>query len=333
MHRTRRSFIQASSLGMAALLPAGRAGAQVGAPAALLDQATIIIGFAAGSTVDLVARTVADRLRGRYANTVMVENRVGAGGQLALTAVKAGRTDGSAILMTPMAMMSVYPFTYKTLPYDPVADFTPITRGVMYDRAFAVGAAVPASVRTVPEFGAWAKQNPNGASFASSAAGSPLHFTGVLIGRALGVEMLHVPYRSSAAVPDLMTGRLPSIVAPLGDVYKDHMEGNLRVLATTGPRRTPFTPAVPTLEEQGLHGIGIPEGYHFYLPARAPATIGAQLNAAMRQVLGLADVARVFATMCMEPAFSTPETLRAELETSMRYWGPTVRSIGFTVDS
>lgn len=294
----------------------------------------ILAGFPPGSTVDVFTRLVAEKLTGAYATSVIVDNRAGAGGLLAPAALKREKPDGTTIMMSPMPILSVYPFTYGKLPYDPVADFAPLTRGVVYDRAFGVGPMVPAEVRTVPEFCAWARRNPQQASFGSPAAGSPLHFTGVMIGRAQGVPLQHVPYRGSiAGMPDLIEGRLAAFISPLGDLHKFHLQGKLRVLATSGSQRSPFTPDVATFTEQGLTGLGTPEAYCFFGPAGLAPDLVARLNDALRRALLEPSVATALAPVCMTPAPSTPEELAGELKASMAFWGPVVKSIGFKADA
>ena len=153
------------------------------AQAQAIDAVKILAGFAAGGTVDTLARRVATQITGGYAKSAVVENKTGAGGQIAITTLKAAPADGATLLATPMSMLGIYPHTYKKLPYDPVADVTPVSLGVVFDMGFAVGPQVPASVKTVPEFLEWCKANPTGANFGSPAAGSVPHFIGVLLGR------------------------------------------------------------------------------------------------------------------------------------------------------
>lgn len=203
MPTSRRHLLQAGAL--AALGPAAFAWAQQ--PAAI-DSTKVIVGFAAGGTADVVGRRIAEKLHPGFAKAAYVENRTGAGGQIAITAVKEAPADGTNILVTPMSMLGIYPHTYRKLPYDPVADLTPVSTGAIFDYGFAVGPLVPASVKTVPDYLAWAKANPAQASFGSPAAGSAPHFIGVLLGRTAGVELTHVAFRGSQpAILDMVGGR------------------------------------------------------------------------------------------------------------------------------
>lgn len=325
----RRQLLQAATA-TAAVASVGRF-----AYAQTLESAQIILGFPAGSGPDVLARKVAEKLRNSHAKTVMVDNRSGAAGQIAVTAVKGHKPDGSSILLTPMAVLSVYPHTYKKLPYDPVADLTPVTTAVTFDMAFVVGPAVPATVHSIPDFMAWSKAKGQ-AIVGSPAMGSSLHFAGILLGRACGIEVTHVGYRGTvAAISDLLGGRLPAHVCPVGEVLNHRGEGKLRVLGTSGVKRNRFTADVPTFAEQGFKDtlIPVPEGYAFFLPAKAPADVVTRLNAALRQALGSQEITDSMAALGLEPSPSTPAETAAYLDASSKYWGPVVKSIGFTAES
>lgn len=323
-HR-RRFGVLAASLAAAALLHpvTGRARAT--------EMLRIVTGFPAGTTPDVLARRVGDQLARGYARTAIVENRTGAGGQLAVIATKAAAPDGSTLLLTPMSMLGVYPHTYSKLPYDPVADLTPVTMGVTFDYAIAVGPGVPDSIRNIHDLMAWFKANPAKANIGSPATGSTLHFVTVLLGRAAGVEITHVGYRgSNPAITDMMGGNLPALCAPLGSFLN---QPKLRVLASSGSARSRFLPDVPTLAEQGFRDMVYSEWYGFYLPAKAaPATVE-RLNAALREALAGPDVIEALATFGMEPAPSSPAQLADALKVEIDRWGPIVKSIGFTADN
>jgi tripartite-type tricarboxylate transporter receptor subunit TctC len=329
MTLNRRDFIHASG---AALL----AGLHGGASAQPAETGRIYVGFPAGTTPDILARKVGEKLvQGGYARALIVENRAGAGGQLGVVGVKGMPADGNHILLTPMSMLGVYPFTYKKLPYDPVADLTPVSMGVSFDYGIAVGPMVPDSVRDIPGLMAWFKANPDKASIASPAPGSTLHFTGVMLGRAAGIELTHVGYKGSPpAIQDMLGGTLPALVSPLGSFLNYMGPGSkIRVLATSGARRSRFTPGVATLAEQGYKDLVFSEWYGFYLPARAPAEVVRRLNAALHQALKAPDIAESLAGFGMDPAPGTPEELATALQRDLKIWGPIVKSIGFTVDS
>ena len=211
MRISRRQFVQSVSAG-AVLATLGQ---QVMAQAQI-DNFKIVTGFAAGGTSDTTCRRVAARLTGSYAKTAVVENKTGAGGQIAIQFVKSQPADGSTMLQTPTSMLTIYPHIYKKLSYDPATDLSPVSLACVFDFGFAVGPAVPDSVKNINDFMAWAKANPTLANFGSPAAGSTPHFVGALLGRHAGVEIKHVAYR----------GTQPAI----GDIVADGAVQQRRVL-------------------------------------------------------------------------------------------------------
>lgn len=326
----RRAFCRAS-LSTAGALALATPTAQ--AQAQPLDVARILVGFPAGSAADAMARALALRLAPTYARQVIVENRTGAGGQIAATALKTAPADGSTILFTPLAVVGVYPHTYRSLPYNVDTDFAPVTLGVRFDVALAVGTAVPESVRTVPEFFAWAKANPSRASVGSPAPGSPLHFTIAELSRLSKVELQHVPYRGTvAAIPDLISGTLPAMVSSLSEFVRHIPEGKIRVLGTSGGQRSPFAPQVATFSEQGLKELEFEDYFGFYVPAKTPAAQIQALNAAIRQGIVHPSVKEVIDTSAAQAAVGTPEELTSTLRGYSRRWGAVVKTLGFKAD-
>lgn len=322
---TRRRFI-ATTTAAVAPLPSWQAHAQ-----AMPGVARIVVGFPAGTTPDVLARKVGDRLGKGYASGSFVENKPGAGGQLAVTTVKGAAADGLTILLTPMSMLGVYPHTYKRLPYDPVADLMPVSMGAAFDYGMAVGPAVPDSVKTINDLMAWFKANPAQANMGSPATGSTLHFATVMLGRAAGVPITHIGYKGSGpAVQEMLGSTLPALCSPLGTFLN---QPKLRVLATSGAKRSRFTPKVPTLVEQGFKDLVYDEWYGFYLPAKTPPSVVNRLNAALREALADKDIVDTLATFGMESAPSSPEQLAASLKADLSKWGPIVKSIGFSADA
>lgn len=299
-----------------------------------MDNAKILSGFAPGGTLDTLARRVAQHMNGSYAKAVVVDTRTGAGGQIAISALKISPPDGSVLLATPMSMLGIYPHTYKKLPYDPVTDLAPVSLGVVYDMGFAVGPQVPATVKTVPEFLEWCKANPTHANFGSPAPGSVPHFVGELIGRAGKVELRHVGFRGSQpAILDMMGGQIAAVSAPVGEFLPHLSGGKVRVLATSGATRNKFVPAASTLVEQGLKDLVFGEWMAFYLPGKATADVVQKANAAIRSALVDKDVISGLAAIGLEAKSSSPAELAAMLKADTEKWGPIVKAIGFTAES
>ena len=328
MNFHRRDLLQSTAA--AALLSAigTRAWAQT------VDTLKIVTGFPPGGTSDTICRRVAERLAPGYARVAVVENKTGAGGQIAVQTVEAAPPDGSTVLQTPMSMLGVYPHIYKKLPYDPVADVLPVTLGCTFDFGFAVGPQVPASVRNVPEFLAWCKANPALANFGSPAAGSVPHFIGVLMGKQANVDLKHVPFRGTQpAILDMIGGQIAAVSGPIGEFTQHVAAGKCRLLAATGAKRSPFAPNTPTLVEQGLKDFAFEEWFGFYVPAKTPADVINRLNTAMRAALAAPETVNGLATMGLEARSSTPAELAARLKADTDRWGPLVKTIGFTADS
>ena len=324
----RRQFVLSSAAaGITLAHPLARA-------QALPERATILAGFAPGGTVDVTARRVADKLRDVLARSVVVENRTGAGGQIALSGLKAAPADGLTLLVTPMSMLGIYPHTYKKLPYDPVADFQPVSQAVRFDFGFAVGPMVPAGVKSLADFIAWCKANPKDANFGSPAAGSVPHFVAELFGRAAAVDLKHVPYRGTQpAIADLIGGQIASVSGPVGEFLQHLPTGKVRLLATSGAARSKFAPAVATYAEQGFKDVVFDEWFGFYMPAKVPAEALNRAALAIRNALGAPDLAEALAQMGLEARPSTPAELAALLKKDNERWAPLIKTIGFTADS
>ncbi|MES2912454.1 MAG: Bug family tripartite tricarboxylate transporter substrate binding protein [Pseudomonadota bacterium] len=328
---SRRSLLQASaSITAIAALPAALA-QRAEEP---MNLAKIILGSPAGTLLDLFARRIADAIQPAYARNIIVENRVGAAGQIAISAVKGLPADGTTILLTPSPMMYLYPHTYRKLPYDPVEDFTPVSLGATLDCAFAVGPLVPASVRTMPEFFAWAKANPASANFGSPAAASSPHFAGSMAARAAGVPLTHVPYRGTTpAILDMMGGQIASVCAPIGDFMPFTEGGKCRVLAVAASKRSPFMPAVPTFTELGYKDIVLTDWFGFFVAAKTPAAHVQRLNTAIKNALGTPAVVKTMKDRGLEPRWSTSAELAARLKSETQHWQPIVKAFNFTAES
>ena len=325
MNLSRRQLIQSTSA--AALL------ASVGtqAWAQVLDNTKIIAGFAPGGTADTVSRRIADKLHPGYAKSAVVENKTGAGGQIAVSFVKAAAPDGSVVLLTPMSMLGIYPHTYKKLPYDPAVDLTPVSAAAQFDYGLAVGPLVPARVKTVPEFLAWCKANPMLANFGSPASGSSPHFIGALLAREANVDLRHVAFRGTQpAVLDMIGGQIAAVSGPTGEFTQNILAGKCRLLATSGAKRNKFTPDTPTLIEQGYKNMAFSEWFGFFLPAKAPQAVVQRLNTAIRGALASQDVIDGLALSQLEVLPTSPEQLAAMLKADTELWGRLVKTIDFT---
>jgi len=301
-----------------------------------IEQVKIINGFPAGGTADATSRRVGDKLAGTtYSkNTAVVENKTGAAGRIAIDTVKNGPADGSSLLLTPYSMMAIYPHIYKSLSYDPVMDFAPVCMASSMSHGLAVGPAVAASVKTVKEFVAWCKANPKLANYGSPAAGSTPHFLGALLSLDTGVEMQHVPYRGSVpGVTDLIGGQLAAMFTPHGDFLANHRSGKIRLLATSGKKRSPFVPEVATFAEQGFPDLTVEEWFGFFAPAKTPVNVVNAANAAINMAIKDKGLQDAWAIQGLVPLGGTAENMAVDLKKQLAFWGPVVKRVGFTADS
>ena len=291
----------------------------------------ILVGFPAGGTADIMARAVADKMRDTLGQPVIVENRPGAIGRIAADAVKAAAPDGTTIMVMPIGPMVVVPHTYKTISYDPIKDFAPIGMGSTFQ--FAIAAGPQSGARTWAEYVTWAKANPGKSSYATSGAGSLPHFFGVLLGREGRIEMLHVPYKGSAAYTnDLLGGQVPTAVDAIADLTELHRAGKVQILASSGAKRSTAVPDVPTFAELGVKGVEAEGWFGFFAPAKTPKPIIDQLNKSLNQALTAPDVAERLTRLGLDPAPTTPEEFGRIVAADYAKWGPVVKASGFTAE-
>lgn len=300
------------------------------------DKPRFLYGFAAGSAGDIACRGVAERVGGSvYArHAALVENRPGAGGRIALEGLRSSPGDGSVLAMTPFSCVSIYPHVYKTLSYNPVTDFLPVSTAAIMHLGLAVGPMVPAGVTDVKGFVAWAKANPDKASYGSAGSGTTSHFLGVLLGLSQNADMKHIPYRGSVpGITDVVGGQLAAMFTPAGNFVPHHRAGKLRLLGTSGKARLPFAPDVATFAEQGFSELTIEEWFGFYAPARTPAAVVSAANAAINQGLKDRSLVDSLAVVGLLAQGSTQDEMARSQRAEFERWGPLIRRIGFTADS
>jgi tripartite-type tricarboxylate transporter receptor subunit TctC len=318
----RRAALGLGAAALAGLAPAARA-------QTVNRNARIIVGFPAGGSSDVVARLYADRLRGTYAPNVIVEGRVGAAGRIAVEAVRDGEKDGSIYLQTPASMLTLQPHVFpREVRYDALTDLIPVSTVCTYPFAFAVPASHPA--RTFDQLVAWLKAQPGEVPFASPAAGAAPHFLGVMLAKAIGARLTHVPYRGAApAMQDLIAGRLPLFVGVLGDISPQHGQG-ARMLALTSEARNPRYPDVPTVREVGHPELAKDEWFGACLPAGTPAAIVNGLHAAITAAARQAEMVAALDRLEYLPTVSaSPADFAARIRRERDEWGPIVRESGF----
>src|SRR5262245_56348913 len=292
----------------------------------------IIVGFPAGGGTDVVARLLAEQLRGTYASTVLVENKPGAGARLAVDYVKNAEADGSVMLFTPDFPMTVYPSSFRSLSYDPVRDFTAVAPAAKSMLTFCIGPAVPQHVKTLSDFVRWCREAPDKAAYATTAAGGTPHFVGVMLAGAAGVTITPVHYRGGApALQDLLGEHVPASVNPISETLSFARSGTLRILAVTGARRSPFLADIPTMREQG-YDVVAEAWLGLFVPARTPPDVVAALSGAVAEAGRSPQMVTSLANVGNEPAFQTPEAFAATVKADIERWRPVVKASGFVAE-
>lgn len=292
----------------------------------------IVVGFPAGGATDVIARLLAERLRGRYAPSVIVDNKPGGAARIAVETVKNAESDGSEILVTPDFPLTVYPHSFRTLNYDPLRDLTPIAPTSGSALTFVVGPAVPEQVTSLADFVAWCKTHPDKAVFATTSAGSTTHFVGIMLANAAGVRLTPVHYRGGApALQDLVGGHVPASVNPIGEVIGQAASGKIRILAVASPERSRFLPGVPTMREAG-YDVGFETWVGALGPARMPPDVVAALNAAIGEAVRSPEMTDSLAKMGNEAKVQPPGVFAAQLKADLERWGPVVKASGFVAE-
>jgi len=290
----------------------------------------IIIGFPPGGGVDTALRPLVQNMSDAYPGGLIIEPKPGAATRLAVEYVKNSPPDGSTMLFTPDFSLTLAPFSFKKLNYDPIADFSPVAIVNSSPLVLCVGPSVPETVRTPSEFIAWCRLNPNLAAYASSGAGAAPHFTGVMFSKASDCPLLHVPYKGNApALVDVMGGQIACVFSSLGEALPRLGSPRLRALATTGLKRSRFLPDVPTMVELGYGDLVSEPWLGLFMPANTPKSIISRTSALINDALKLPSVRESYAKQGIEPIQSTPENTVALLKADLNRWGNIVKSSGF----
>ncbi|VWX61552.1 Twin-arginine translocation pathway signal protein [Burkholderiales bacterium 8X] len=336
MTTSRRDFIRASAAatataGFANLGMVGSAFAQGSAAPAPLAQLRILCGFPPGDTMDMVTRHYAEKLRGTYANVVLVENKPGAGGRIAVDALKSAPKDGSTLLFTPSAMLIVYPHVFQKLSYDPLKDTVPVSRISDIVYSLSVGPMVPASVQNVTQFLEWCRANPKLASYGISAPGAPFHLIAESLSKSTNTPMTAVAYKGgTAAAQDVIAGQIPATFSTPSTVIEHYKKGTVRILAVSSPTRWPHLPNVPTFTEQGYPNAGDLDWFGVFAPEGTPPAILAQANAAIRKAGESPEVINGAKAISLVAATSpSVEEFTRQFKVDYDRWGAVVKSINF----
>ncbi|NDY93114.1 Bug family tripartite tricarboxylate transporter substrate binding protein [Ideonella livida] len=284
---------------------------------------TLVVGFAAGGAADLAARVIGKKLGDQTGLTVVIDNRAGAGGNLAHQYVAQGPADGSVLLFGSVGPLAIAPHLMK-VGYDPVKDLAPITMGVNFPNVLVVHAG--AGIKTFAEFIATAKKNPGKLDYASTGPGSASHLAGELMDDMAKIDTVHIPYKGGApALQDLLGGRVTSYYSTYSTAQQHIDTGKLIPLAVTGPKRLPQLPHIPTIAESGYPGYNATNWYAFVASSKVPKAVLDRWNTELVKVLKSPDVVAELNHHGMPPAPSSREELGQEIARESAYWGRVIR--------
>ncbi len=319
----------------------GLATAAIAAPSLAVSRASgadwpvkavrIVVPFTPGGSTDITARLVGNRLQEVWGQSVVVENRPGAGGNIASELVAHSDPDGYTIFIVGPGL-ATNQFLYRQLSYDPVGDFAPVTLLITQPNLMCVPNSSPA--KSVQEFIAYCNANKGKVTYASSGNGTTLHLSGELFKRLAKVEMTHIPYRGGApAINDLIPGRVDVMFDNMPSILPHVKSGSLRGLAVTTKERVAVVPEIPTIAESGVPGFDVFSWFGFFVPAKTPAAVIARINADTNAALAHASVKPRFEDLGATPKGSTPDELAAFLKSEIDKWGPVIRESGIRIEN
>jgi tripartite-type tricarboxylate transporter receptor subunit TctC len=292
---------------------------------------TLMVGFAAGGATDTAARIIAKRLSENLGVSVVVDNKAGAGGNIAAQATATAPPDGYLIHLSSVGPLSVAPHLVKDLPYDPQKDLAPLTMGVIFANVLVVNPNVPA--KTLKEFVDLVKKNPGKYEYGSTGVGGAAHLAGELFKQRAGVDLVHVPYKGGGpAMPDILSGRIASYWATPSTSLQHIQAGKLRTLATTGLKRSPTLPDVPTVAEQGYPGFEAVNWYAFVAPGKLPVELAERWNKELVKVLSEPAVQAEMLKHGLEPHPGTREELARYIRAESEKWGRVIREAKITAE-
>jgi len=290
----------------------------------------ILVGFPPGGSADIVARLLADKMRASLGQNVLIDNKPGAAGRVALGELKRAAPDGQTLCLQPSGALVVSPWLYKNLGFDPVRDFTPVARVVTFDFAITAGPGAPSG--DLKAILAWMKANPSKANYGTPGAGTVPHFTGVLLSQSAGIELTHVAYKGGApAVNDLLGGQVPLVVDTPLETIEHHRAGKLRIVALTGETRSKSLPEVPTLKELGIN-MAADAFFGLYGPPGMAPDVTQRIGRAVADALKQPDVAERINTLGLVSAYGNGDELAATQAAHLKRWEAPIKASGFTAE-
>jgi tripartite-type tricarboxylate transporter receptor subunit TctC len=291
----------------------------------------LVVPFPAGASSDVAARIIAQKLGNRLGQQLVIENRPGASGNIGADAIAKAAPDGSTIGIATASTHAVAPALGAALPYDPIRDFAPVA--MLGSQPFAVVIYPGISARNLAELIALAKAKPDTLTYGSAGLASVAHLATALFARMVGVDIIHVPYKSSAqSMTDLITGRLDMQFATIAPSLANIRAGQLRALATSGKTRATTLPDVPTVAEAGIAGYEASLWFAFVVPPATPPAIIARLNRELNEILNSAEVKEALVAQGMEPEPGPPEAVTARIRDDIEKWRDVAAKAGIKAE-
>jgi tripartite-type tricarboxylate transporter receptor subunit TctC len=292
----------------------------------------LIVGFPPGGSTDTVARVLGDELREQLKRPVIVENKPGAGGRIAAQALKSSPADGTAYMLAPNATAIFQNLLYSTAErkYDLLTDFTSVGVVVSYPLALAVSKKVKAN--NLKEYVEWLKANPNEGVFGTAGAGGHTHFSGLQLGKAIGVDLQVVPYKGNGPlVTDLLGSQIAAGVMTAGDILQHHKAATVKVLAVFGASRSPLMPDVPTVKEQGYDVDTGDAWTAVWAPAKTPKAEVERMQNALKAALEKPAIRENLTSKAtLTPDYRPGAEMDKLVQKELAYWGPVIKASGFT---
>jgi len=288
---------------------------------------TLVCPFPAGGGTDILARLLAQELQDKLKQTVIVENRVGGGAVLATQTVARSAPDGHTLLLAPVTSLAINPAVFKSLPYDPVKDFAPIS--LVGSAYFALVANPSLGAKTLPELIDVVKKRPGQLSYGSSGAGTPHHLFMAMFLKMIGGTATHVPYRGSApALTDVVTGQIQFMMVDLAVANPIIQEGKVTAYGVTSPTRVKSAPDIPTIAEAGLPGYAGTGWFSVVARAGTPRPIVDRINQVLRTYIQRPDVQDRLEGLAIQPLASTPDELATFISSEITKWAQVVKDAG-----
>jgi tripartite-type tricarboxylate transporter receptor subunit TctC len=293
-------------------------------------QLRLLVGFAAGGGGDIVARILAQELTKSGGLSVMVDNKPGAGGNIATREMLRAPADGHTVLLANVGILAVNPYAMKDAGYDPQADIAPVCLAVDFSNVLVVHPGVPA--KSLAEYLALARR-PEGMDYGTSGVGSAGHLAGELLKARSGARLNHVPFRGGGpAMNDLVAGHVPSLIASAPTATGFMREGRIRALAVTGAKRSPFDPDIPTIAEQGFPGYAATNWYAVVVSSKVPTEIVATLNTILTKALKAPEVREAYGQQGMETLASTQAEAAAHIARETEIWKKVIADAGIRLE-